>query len=348
MATRRSGRARAWLLWGGLSLVVLLLGMGAGLYFLAPPGVLEHYLAGGPFRPSGVQREMAPGPERETPAPGARRYRVAEGDTLWAIARSGKLVDSPWEWRTILVQNRDKIDYAFVSQETGEWKIAVETGRELTVQPEAGPPRRGSEGEKYAIQLLSLPGDRLGQALDVVKFLLAAGHYAYLYRTEVDGEQVYRIRAGFYESRHHARKAAEHLLAQDAPDVLTREYWVVKPSQAELRGEHLEFGALRTHPWVIELPPRGTHGEALRDFRRASGLAEFVYIAQRASATPESGARYVYHTRLGFFATEDAAYEVLEANRDEVPQLADARIVTVDNFAEALPGQQLQTQAPGS
>ena len=116
------------------------------------------------------------------------------------------------------------------------------------------------------------------------------------------------------------------------------------PSDRELRGELLDFGAQRAKPWVIELPMRGTQGEALEEMKAATGLGEFVYIAQGRG---NNMARWVYRTRIGFFETREAAEAVMSGNRDKLPQLADAQVIERVNFNETLPGQNFRLGKSG-
>ena len=339
MAKKESRVPRA-VIWGGLGLIVLIVGVLASLWFLGKDRTAEEEARQAAQPSAPAAQPPAPGPgeeekERKPAAPGERSYTVQEGENLWAIARKGVLVDYPFEWRTIMVQNKDKIDYAFVSEETGEWKVLVESGEELRVK--AHPPLESTEPvtKKFAIQLMTVPEKQMGKALEMVKGLLSEGYYGYLYRIEDQGKAAFRVRVGFFESETQAKEIAGQILAK-FQGKLPQQYWVMIPSDRELRGELLEFGAQRAKPWVIELPMRGTHGEALDELKSASGIGEFAYIAQGRG---NNFSRYVYRTRIGFFETAAQAEAARTQHQDKLPQMSQAQVVELKNFEETLPGQ---------
>jgi hypothetical protein len=293
----------------------------------------------------------APGaPGKAAPAvPGvARSHTMKPGENLWGIAGRGGLVDSAWEWRTILVQNRDKIQYAFLSDEDGGWKVMVENGQELTVKQDASPGYPGASapsGSRYAVQVLTVPETRLTRAMRIVHQLIADGHFAYLYRKEADGQRFYRIRVGFYATPEDAQRAGEGLLAQYQARKLFREFWVMRPSDLEVQGGHLDYGVQQARPWVVQLPERGSHHEALDDLRKIAGASDFAYIAQKRAGAQEP-ARYVYRTRIGFFASESQAQDFIAAHKNAAAVLGQGAPVRVESLQEALPGQNLRLSKP--
>ncbi len=343
-AKKPAGRARKVLLWGGVAVLAVLAGLAVAWYFLVRPG---GFTEGGLLR---VTKDFLPGKSESKPgtaAPGAgpqaeRTHTVKPGENLWAIAKKGDLVATPWEWRTILVQNKDKISYAFISEEDGAWKVMVEEGKELKVRP-PNSTAQGAAEKQYAVQVLTVPENRLPYATGVVKTLLADGQYAYLYRRDFGGKSWYRIRAGFFPSQEQARQAGEAILAKYADKKLFKEYWVMLPSHRELRGELIDFGAQQVKPWVAQLPDRGTHEKSLEDLRALSPETEFVYISQRKDK--DSG-KFIYRTRVGFFTDEQKAQAFIAQKSGTVPVLADAKAVKVENFEEALPGQNLKLGKP--
>ena len=281
--------------------------------------------------------------------PGAERtHKVQPGENLWSIAGHGNLVPSAWEWRTILVQNKDKIQYAFVSDEDGGWKVMVENGQQLTVKPDVSPYYPGAalpSGKLYAVQVLTVPDRRLERAVKIVHRLLADGHFAYLYLREADGKRWYRIRVGFFASPEDATLAGEDIVTQYLSQKLFKDFWVMRPSGLELQGGHLDYGAQQGRPWVVELPERGSHHEALQDLRKIAAASEFAYIAQkRASGTDP--ARWVYRTRIGFFPTESQAQAFIAAHKGSVTVLEQGSPARVDNFQEELPGQNFRLRRP--
>ncbi len=280
-------------------------------------------------------------PGQAPPSGGSRSYKVQQGDNLWSIARKGELVENPWDWHTILVQNRDKIDYALVSAHKGRWKVVVEPGEVLTVDPRT--PRRaaGPVKKKYAVQLVSLEDTKLEQALKIVKTLIAGGQYAYLYRAEVDGKDWYRIRVGFFETMAQARAAGNTIKARYRKAKLFPDrYWIMIPPEEELRGEVLEFGAQRAKPWVIELRWRPIQKMALEDLRKVSHLGQFVYIAQKRQRGNRS---FIYRTRIGFYATRAEAQTARTAAMKQIKlNWAGSGVVELRDFEEILPGQNVR------
>ena len=299
-----------------------------------------------------VSKDFIPQAQKGAPAaPGAgeaRSHTVKPGENLWSIAKKGDLVGSAWEWRTILVQNRDKIQYTFLSDEDGGWKAMVEGGQELTVKPDGSPAYPGAApltGTRYAVQVLTVPETRLTRAMGIVRQLIADGHFAYLYRKEADGQRFYRIRVGFYPTREDAQKAGEAILAQYQGRKLFKEFWVMRPSGLEVQGGHLDYGVQQARPWVVQLPERGSHHEALDDLRKIAGASSFAYIAQKRAGDAEP-ARYVYRTRIGFFDSESQAQDFIAAHKNTAAVLGEGAPVRVDSLQEALPGQNLRLAKP--
>ncbi|MBI4081899.1 MAG: SPOR domain-containing protein [Candidatus Lambdaproteobacteria bacterium] len=365
MAQDKEGRFRPALVWSVLISVVLILGAFAALFFygredrrpisrlkttqeFAEPAGPPAPAPGPPPAPMAeAAKPAAPAVAPKAavaPPSGPRSYKVREGDNLWTIASKGKLVNNPWEWRTILVQNKDKIDYAFVSETDGRWRVMVETGEVLTV---SGGPTGKAEGpvtKKYAVQLVALLDTRLDTAMKIVKALLAEGQYAYLYRTEVNGRQWYRIRAGFFESKDAAEEKGKEIVAKYAKaNGLASVSWVMLPSDRELRGDRLDFGAQRARPWVIELPERESHQAALADLRGVAKAGDFVYIAQRREG---EGQPFRYRTRIGFFATRDDAQAMLGKQDAASEVWKGAAPQELKSFEEIMPGQNLKVAAP--
>lgn len=345
MAKNKTGRSST-LLWAGIAVIILLLGAGSALFYIdrgnlgAIPGVaFVRGLLGGLASTVQDAVKSDPGPA----GPGVRTHMVREGENLWAIARKGKLVDSPWEWRTIVAQNRDKIDYAFISEETGAWKVILEKGQELRVKKEPPAKWEGPVEKKYTLQLMSAPGNRGADAVKIVRKVLKGGNFAYFYRVQVAGKPVYRIRAGFFDTKKQAERAGQLIHRRHASGKLfPGSFFVVVPSDRELRGELFDFGIQRTRPWVVELPRRSSHGEAMEMLKQVGSVEKFSYIAQRRE---KNTGLYSYRIRVGFFASEARAQAFL-AGRGSGGVWGGARTVVLTDFAEALPGQSMKMKAP--
>lgn len=360
---RRRGRRLLWVL---AAVLVLLLGVGIAVFFLGrerfPDSsrlrVVQDFtrrvqervtestggLGQGPAESGEESAMRMPEPPGGTGTgtdggePGARRHTVQPGENLWAIARESGLVESPWEWRTIMVQNRDKISYAFISEAGGSWQVVMQEGRELTVREGYVPQGEAPEGERFAVQVAAVSGDQFQRAVGAVQRLLEAGYYAYLYRARVEGQTWYRVRVGFFETRQDAAEAGTAITRRfgDTP-YFAGEPSVVSPEAGELRGENMAFGAQMVRPWVVQFTQRDRHGQALQDLREVGTAGDFAYISQ--ARNPDTG-RWVYRTRLGFFPSEAAARGVISGQEGGVWQ--NAEVLRLRHFEEALPGQHLR------
>ena len=323
--------------------VLLLIAAVAAWYFVAGSRPEE---TGGRLS---VVKNFVPAPPAPAPAkPAERTHTVKAGENLWKIAKQGELVDSAWDWRMILVQNRDKIQYTFLSESDGGWKVMVGEGQELKVKGDPSPQLPGAGGPTeplYAVQVLTVPDTRLERAVSLVRMLMTDGQFAYLYRKEADGKRWFRIRVGFYHSADEAKQAGEALVARYGNGKIFKEFWVMRPSALELQGGHLDYGVQQARPWVVELPQRGTHRESLEDLRKVSAASEFVYISQKrdGDATPP---HYLYRTRIGFFASEAEARDFIAAHKEAAPLLGEGQAVRLESFEEALPGQNLRLGKP--
>lgn len=341
---------RKWLIGGGVLLIAVLVGVAV---YLVRSGRFEsgRLVVVKDFVTEAVSKITKPGSRLGQPGPPApgeeHTHTVKPGENLWKIAKEGTLVESPWEWRTILVQNRDKIQYAFLSEDDGGWKVIVEEGQELRVKGDAStalPDGPSKPDRQFAVQMLTVPDDRIERAVRIVRLLITDGQFAYLYRHEADGKRFFRIRVGFYRTEDEAKQAGEALVARYGK--LFKEYWAMRPSDVELKGGHLDFGVQQARPWVVELPQRDSHKQALDDLRQVVGASEFAYIAQKRDGAA-SPARYLYRTRIGFFASEADARTFVAAHRGAAPLLGDGRPVQVDNFTEAFPGQNMKMGKAG-
>ena len=105
----------------------------------------------------------------------------------------------------------------------------------------------------------------------------------------------------------------------------------------------IDFGAQQVKPWVVQLPERDSHGKALEDLRVLSPESDFVYISQRRDK--DSG-KFAYRTRVGFFTDEQKANDFIAQKSGPLPLLGEAQAVKLENFEEALPGQNLKLSKP--
>jgi SPOR domain len=269
------------------------------------------------------------------PGLGGRTYTVKGGENLWRIAKEGGLVDNPWQWRTILIQNRAKIEWAFINEDEQDWKVMIARGQVLSVSKD-GQPRVEVTGErKYAFQLASMPERGRKRAVFLVRTLMRDGYYAYVHEGKKDGKTLYRIRSGFYDSEARAKAVGAAVRERYTKQgYFPEELWVLQPTAAEQRGEGMVFGAQLANPWVLELRDRETHGDAVADLHRVGQAGDFAYIWQARNPITK---RFVYHVRIGFFASEDAAKKVAAGKKGDAWD--GAKPVKLEKFEETLPGQ---------
>lgn len=356
-AKKKAGKRKlsTTLLWGLLGLVILLAGAASALYYMnrdrietdARLSVIKDFIAkvdetieaGKSTLESTLEKGKSVAASAKDKfggfSLGGRSYTVKPGDNLWAIARESGLVDNPWEWRTILMQNSDKIEYAFISEEEGAWKVMMAEGQELTVDdPESKPPVLSGE-KKFAFQLASMGENGLRRATYVVRVMMKDGYYGYVNRGEKDGQTYYRIRSGFYDSEDQAKSMAEEIRERYSKEnYFPSDPWVFPSTNAEMSGEGMVFGAQLSSPWVVELSDKDTHGEALRDLRRISTRGSFSYIWQTRTSFSK---RFVYRVRIGFFGSQKQAEEMIAGRGGELWE--DAKPVKVEKMEETLPGQ---------
>ena len=278
-----------------------------------------------------------------------RSYIVQEGDNLWKIAKKKDFLGDPWKWKTILIQNKSKINYTIFSEETGQWKVMVDAGKRLVVRSEDTSKSKTSfdrtRKKRYAVQLLSLNTDQLDKGVDIVKFLIKDGYHAYLYRTREkikrpnlkQAQFFYRIRVGFFETEREALSAGEDIVEQyDEKNVFPPDFWAVLPSYSELNGELIDFGIQRNKPWIIQLTDKASRKEAIDDLKALASFVDYSYISQKREE--EGGFRY--RTRLGFYETKaDAGAALAKIQQNNPNQFYNSQILEIKHLMEDAIGQ---------
>jgi len=276
-----------------------------------------------------------------------KSYIVEEGDSLWKIAKKKDVLGDPWKWKTILIQNRDKINYTIFSEETGEWKVIVDAGKRLAIKPQETDKVSTSfdrtRKKRYAVQLMSLNTDQLDKAVDIVKSLIKGGYHAYLYRTRdkikppnsQNAQYFYRIRVGFFETEREALDVGGEIVGR-YKRVFPPNYWAVLPSYSELNGELIDFGIQRNKPWIIQLSAQPSRQEALNDLKTLQSFVDFSYVSQKRE--PEGGFRY--RTRVGFYETRsDASKALAEIQAQSEGRFNNAEVVEIKHVMEDAIGQ---------
>jgi SPOR domain len=287
--------------------------------------------------------DLAPFDETE------KSFIMEEGDSLWKIAQRKDILGDPRKWKTILIQNREKINYTIFSEETGQWKVMVDAGQRLVFKPKesstTGTSFDRTRKKRYAVQLMSLNTDQLEKAVDIVKFLITDGYHSYLYRTRdkikppsaEDAQYFYRIRVGFYETEQEALDVGEEIAYRyEGKHIFPMDYWAVLPSYSELNGELIDFGIQRNKPWIIQLGVRNSRQEAIEDLKTISTLVDFSYISQKQNDDDQ----FLYRLRVGFYETEQDAEKTLSKIQSRTQdRYYDASILEIRHVMETAPGQ---------
>jgi len=278
-----------------------------------------------------------------------KSYIVEEGDILWKIAKKEEFAGDPWQWKTIRIQNKGKINYTIFSEETGQWKVMVDAGKRLVYRPSETSKGKTSfdrtRKKRYALQLISLNTDQLDKGVDVVKFLIRDGYHAYLYRTQEKikrpnlktAQYFYRIRVGFFETEREALAVGEEILNRyESKRIFPQDYWAVLPSYSELNGELIDFGIQRNKPWIIQLTDNTSRKEAIENLKPLASLVDYAYISQKKA---EDGT-YKYRVRVGFYETLEEARQTLAKIQQDIPDsFYNAQILEIKHVMEDAIGQ---------
>ncbi|MCG8339278.1 MAG: SPOR domain-containing protein [Proteobacteria bacterium] len=278
-----------------------------------------------------------------------KSFIMEEGDSLWKIAQRPDVLGDPRKWQTILIQNREKINYTIFSEETGQWKVMVDAGKRLVFRPKETDKNKTSfdrtRKKRYAVQLMSLDTDQLELAVDIVKFLITDGYHAYLYRTRdkikppsaSKAQYFYRIRVGFFETGQEALNTGEEIAVRyEDKNIFPMDYWAVLPSYSELNGELIDFGIQRNKPFIIQLGQKSSRQDAIQDLKDIASIVDFSYISQKYN--PEGG--FLYRIRVGFFETEKEANRALSRIQGATGNRHyNARILEIRHVMETAPGQ---------
>lgn len=301
--------------------------------------------------PDETAEEPTEEPREFTSEEKEKSFIVEEGDSLWKIAQRKDILNDPRKWKTILIQNREKINYTIFSEETGQWKVIVDAGKRLVFKPQetnkASTSFDRTRKKRYAVQLMSLNVDQLEKAVDIVKMLIQDGYHAYLYRTRekikppgsAEPQYFYRIRVGFFETEQEALAVGEEVAYRyEGEHIFPPDYWAVLPSYSELNGELIDFGIQRNKPYIIQLGVRNSREEAIEDLKTITSLVDFSYISQKRN--PEDESAFLYRLRVGFFETNAEAQKILDKIQSSTrDRYEDAKIMEIRHVVETAPGQ---------
>ena len=274
---------------------------------------------------------------------------IEEDNFRWKIATGEDSIEDEWKWKTILVQNRAKINYTIFSDETNQWRINIDSGQRLLYSPseekKSAMSFDRSRKKRFALQLISMDTNRFKTAIETVRFLVKGGYFAYVYRTEDKirtsasnkPQYFYRVRVGFFERESEALAAGREIFElYQSKRIFPPDYWAVLPSFRELNGELIDFGIQRSKPWIIQLTKDDDRNLALQNLNSITSIADFSYVSQKK----QPNGKMSYRTRVGFFETENEAQKILSKIQSGNPgAFRKASLVKLKRITEAAPGQ---------
>ncbi len=255
--------------------------------------------------------------KKPAPAPGKLEYAalVETSDQLWTPVDITKPADAQSNWQTIIVQNKYKLDYTIIPENTNTWNI-IQDEKKLKIQFQGEVDDRKDilsrkKQGKYAVQVMSVEPERFERAVSLVRALVNGGYYAYLHRTDekFDNKYWYRVRVGFFKTADEARSIGEEIYFRYRDQRnLPKNYWAVLPSPQELNRELIDLRTRQNKPWFLELPEYGSREKAIADLPLVAEVSNFAYLAyQRTEAKTIR-----YRLRLGFFETKLEAQKHLK------------------------------------
>ena len=274
---------------------------------------------------------------------------IEEENFRWKIASDGDSVEDEWKWKTILIQNRAKINYTIFSDETNQWRINIDSGQRLmyssSEEKKSVMSFDRSRKKRFALQLISMDSNQLEKAIETVRFLVKEGYFAYVYRTEdkirtsasKKPQYFYRVRVGFFERESEAFAMGQEIFERyQSKQIFPPDYWAVLPSFRELNGELIDFGIQRSKPWIIQLAKYEDRNLAIQNLKSVTSTVDFSYISQKK----HSNGTMSYRTRVGFFETEKEAQKILaRIQTKNEGAFRKASLIKLKRIKEAAPGQ---------
>lgn len=243
---------------------------------------------------------------------------VETNTSLWGVV-SNTNKPTPSAWQTMMVQNKNKMDYTVRPTDLTQWgyvndgkKVKVQFGQESESQKDIL--SRKNQG-KYAMQMMSVESKRFDLAQHMLKQLVEDGYYAYIHRTneKFKGSHWYRVRVGFYKTSEEAQAHGQEIYYRYRDEgVLPKNFWAVLPSPHEISHEIVDIRQQQNKPWIIELPLYTDQKTALGDFPKVSDVVDFSYLSFRETADNKAQ----YRIRLGFFESQSETDKTLRQLRD--------------------------------
>ena len=253
---------------------------------------------------------------------------IESAELPWNVIFSNSEDSDSSQWHTILIQNEHKWDYTIFPRDSRMWQIAQSvTGLKIQLMNEVEEQDdilSRKEREKYAVQILSVERRHFSGAIQILHDLVHDGYYAYMHRTKekFKNRYWYRVRVGFFKTTEAAQGIGEEIYFRYRDKIdLSKNYWAVLPTQRELNRQLVDFQALRSKPWFVELPLYDSQEKAVEDLPELTDISDFSYLAYKLMDE-----KFQYRIRLGFFETHNEA-------QNKLGQLRKMR----DSFEQAKP-----------
>lgn len=215
------------------------------------------------------------------------------------------------QWRTILIKNQRKFDYTVMPFSNRQFQlVSLDNKIKVAFENESSSEKdilaRKKRG-KFAVQMMSLDGNRFNRAVEIVRMLVHDGYYAYIYRTheQFQNQYWYRIRIGYFKTAEEAHNMGQEIFHRyQDKKLFPNDFWTVAPSRLELSREIIDLRTKLNKPWIIQLPLYESREQATADIPEFSTGEDVIMLAQK-----QEGDKLVYRMRVGFFETKAQAQQ---------------------------------------
>lgn len=255
------------------------------------------------------------------------------------------------QWRTIIIQNKRKLDYTIfpeVYDTQPHWMIVQKKDKlEVSYAESNNQPRLAqsyltednTENKidqndvspkenpwKFVVQVMSTDLPHYEDAVTAVHRLVSDGYYAYVYRTKdkIKKKFWYRVRVGYFKTSQDARAIGQEIYFRyrDEKKFLPQNYWAVIPSKHELSTEIVSLDTQNSRPWILELPLYQSRSKTLKDLPKLEEITELAYVSSQTQGQTTN-----YRIRGGFYKTQVEAQRNLGKLRKLHPSLGTPKII---------------------
>jgi len=277
---------------------------------------------------------------------------IEKDQNIWKpINRSQSKKLKSDQWRTIIIQNKRKLDYTIfpeVYDTNPHWAIKQTKNKLEVSYAESNNQPRPAQSDltqdntknktdqnevaskedpwKFVVQVMSTDRLHYEDAVTAAHRLVSDGYYAYVYRTKdkIKEKLWYRVRVGYFKTPQDARAIGQEIYFRyrDKNKFLPQNYWAVIPSEHELSTEIVNMDAQNSRPWILELPLYQSRSKALKDLPKLEEITELAYVSSR-----QQGQTTHYRIRGGFYETQGEAQRNLGKLRKLHPALGTPKII---------------------